>query len=132
MMPDDFSDWLEKALAEFEREEERKVHKKKHSYVADLIRLLMPREHGMSRQMVLHDLERRRRKEGLPIPLKFEEAVQSSYNHFSADSLVFKKRGGRPDEALFYSPDGKGSGQWAVNREIAAAWLQARLDEIDM
>ena len=125
MMPDD-DDWLEKALAEYEREEARKVHRKKHSYVADLIRLLMPHERGLTRQMVLHDLERQRCKEGLPIPPTFEEAVQSSYNYFSVDSLVFKKRGGRRDEELFYSPEGKGSGRWAVNREVVAVWLQTR------
>ena len=131
MMPDD-DDWLEKALAEYEREEAHKVHRKKHSYVADLIRLLMPHERGLTRQMVLHDLERQRYKEGLPVPPKFVEAVQSSYNYFSVDSLVFKKRGGRRDEELFYSPEGKGSGRWAVNREVAAVWLQTRLNESEM
>ena len=67
---------------------------------------------------VLHD--RRRCKEGLPVPPKFVEAVQGSYNYFSVDSLVFKKPGGGRDEELFYSPEGKGSG-WAVNHRCMAA-----------
>jgi hypothetical protein len=79
--------------------------------------------------MVLHDLYRQRKKDGLPIPQSFEEAVQSSYNQYSIDSAVFKKRNLPDSEAIFYAPGGKGSGRWAVNNERASAWMKARLKE---
>lgn len=86
----------------------------------------MGRPNGLSRQMVLHDLERQRKKDGLPIPESFEEAVQSSYNQHSIDSVVFRKRNLPDTEAIFYAPGGKGSGRWALNTERAIAWLKSR------
>jgi hypothetical protein len=100
-----------------------------HPYVADLIRVLLPFSNGLRRSMVMHELKKRRKKDGLPIPPSFEESVQSSYNQHSVDSSVFRKRKAPDSEGLFYSPDGKGSGRWAVNRERAGAWLRARLDD---
>jgi hypothetical protein len=122
---------LDDLFADIERYQQFKELRKDHSYVADLIRLLSPRPGGLSRRMILHDLERQRRKDGLPIPPKFEEAVQSSYNQHSRDSAVFRKRNLPESEAIFYSPEGKGSGRWAVNREHAARWLKAQLQRDD-
>ena len=130
-MEDDLDRWFDEFLAEYKRRQALKPVRQKHSYVADLIRLLLPYPNGLTRGMVLHDLERQRRADGLPIPPKFEEAVQSNYNHFSVDSSVYKKRGAPPEEGFFFSPDGKGSGRWAVNRERAAAWLRTRFEESD-
>ncbi len=97
-------------------------------YVKDLIEVLQPRSNGLSRQLVLHTLERRRKTAGLSIPKKFEETVQSAYNQHCVDSSVFKKCGKPESEGLFYSPQGKGSGVWAVHRDKAAAWLRAHID----
>jgi hypothetical protein len=117
---EEFDAWLKKF-------HELENARRNHPYVGDLIRTLWPYENGLRRPMVMHELERQRRKAGLPIPASFEEAVQSSYNQYSIDSVVFRKRN-RPDsEALFYSPDGKGSGKWAVHRERASLWLKAQL-----
>ena len=90
---------------------------KEHTYVADLIRFLLPHKGGLSRGLVLHQIERQRRTDGLPIPPTFEEAVQSSYNQNCLDSTVFRERGLPDSEAIFYSPGGSGSGTWAVNME---------------
>jgi|SRR5476649_1979144 hypothetical protein len=120
---------LEELEAYIERERALGELRKKHSYVGDLIRVLMPLPNGLSRQMVLHYLNKQRQKDGLPIPPSFDNAVQSSYNQHSIDSDVFRKRKVPESEAIFYSPEGKGSGKWAVNRERAAAWLRARLQE---
>jgi len=92
---------IDELLADIERYEQLKKVRKEPSYIADLIRLLLPRPNGLSRQMVLHDLERNRRKQGLPTPPKFEEAVQSSYNQHSIDSAVFRKRNLPDSEAIF-------------------------------
>jgi len=42
--------------------------------------------------------------------------------------MVFAKRKAPDTDGLFYSPEGKGSGVWAVNRDRAAAWLKVKLD----
>jgi hypothetical protein len=40
-----------------------------HPYVADLIRVLLPFSNGLGRSMVMHELKKQRKKDGLPIPL---------------------------------------------------------------
>lgn|SRR6266480_3394682 len=99
-----------------------------HPYVVDLIRVLEPHApRGLARQSVLRTLERDRHNAGLSIPPKFEQAVQGSYNRYCIDSNVFKKRNPPESEGLFYSPEGKRSGTWAVNCDRAASWLKAKL-----
>jgi DNA repair photolyase len=100
-----------------------------HPYVVDLIRVLEPHApNGLARQSVLRALEKNRADAGLRIPPKFEQAVQRVYNWYSIDSTVFAKRKVTESEGLFYSPAGKGSGIWAINRDRAAAWLKAKLE----
>jgi hypothetical protein len=106
-----------------------KEARQRHPYVGDLIRVLLPYPDGQRRVLVIFELEKQRRQDGLPIPAAFKAAVQSSYNHYSQDSEIFKKRGAPKDEALFYSPAGKGSGRWAVYRECALDWLKTKLGE---
>ena len=55
--------------------------------------------------------------------------MQNSYNHYSQDSEIFKKRGAPDAEGLFYSPAGKGSGRWGVHPERALDWLKTKLGE---
>ncbi len=100
--------------------------RKEHTYVEGLIKLLLPHKNGMTRRWILDTLEKQRKDTGLPIPGKFEEAVQSSYNQNCVDSTVFRQRGLPDSEAPFYSPGGKGSGMWAVNSERARSWLEKR------
>jgi hypothetical protein len=106
-----------------------KEARQRHPYVGDLIRVLLPYPEGLRRPLAIHELEKQRRQDGLPIPATFKAAVQSSYNHYSEDSEIFRKRGAPQEEALFYSPAGKGSGRWAVRPERALEWLKAKLGE---
>ena len=121
-------DWLKALLGKPDEKWKLAKLKEEHPYVADLIGLLLPyRNNGMRRSMVLRMLEKERKNAGLPIPPTFEQSVQSAYNGHCFDSLTFR----RPEsEALFYSPEGKGSGKWAVNAERAQAWLEKRLGAI--
>lgn len=119
-------DWLDALFREIEETIRLANLKKEHTYVEDLIRLLLPHRHGMSRQMVLHNLERQRRELGLDIPRKFVQSVQSAYNQNCSDSAVFRRRNLPEADAPFYTPGGKGSGKWAVNPERATAWLEQR------
>jgi hypothetical protein len=106
-----------------------KEARQRHPYVGDLIRVLLPYPEGLRRALAIFELEKQRRQDGLPIPATFKAAVQSSYNHYSLDSEMFKKRGAPEDEGLFYSPAGKGSGRWAVHPERALGWLKTKLGE---
>jgi hypothetical protein len=106
-----------------------KEARQRHPYVGDLIRVLLPYPEGSRRALVIFELEKQRRQDGLPIPAAFKAAVQSSYNHYSQDSDIFKKRGAPEGEGLFYSPTGKGSGRWAVHPERALGWLKTKLGE---
>ena len=94
--------------------------RKGHTYVEDLIRVLLPHKGGLTRGMVLHILEKNRRDVGLPIPPKFENAVQRAFNQNCLGYSGFDKRNLSDVEAPFYAPGGKGSGVWAVN----PAWLK--------
>ena len=125
-------EWLEALLREVEETIRLANLKKEHTYVEDLIRLLLPHRRGMRRQMVLHNLERHRGALGLDIPPKFVEAVQSAYNQNCADSSVFRRRNLPESYALFYTPGGKGSGVWAVNPERATAWLEERKKRLNL
>lgn len=106
-----------------------KEARQRHPYVGDLIGVLLPYPGGLRRQLALYELEKQRKQEGLPIPAAFKAAVQSSYNHYSEDSVIFRKRRAANAEALFYAPGGKGSGRWAVHPERALSWLKAKLGE---
>jgi hypothetical protein len=77
--------------------------RRRHPYVGDLIRVLLPYPEGLRRTLAIFELEKQRRQDGLPIPTTFKAAVQSGYNHYSVDSEIFKKRGAPKDEGLFYS-----------------------------
>ena len=78
--------------------------RRQHSYVVDIVSVLLPHEDGVSRQKVLEEFENQRKRDGLPIPPKFEQAVQSSYNQHCVDSAVFQRRNKPPSEALFHTP----------------------------
>ena len=126
-MTDD--DWWDNLLRKIDAGIAAKKLRLENPYVKDLIEVLLPHQNGLSRRMVLHTLERKRKQAGLQIPEKFEQAVQSAYNQHSVDSTVFTKRGKPESDGLFYSPRGKGSGIWAVYRDKAATWLEARIAE---
>ena len=127
MADEDKDDWLDQLVRDVQARIAKKELRLEHPYVKDLIEVLKPYPRGLSRQMVLHTLEKNRLRAGLPIPEAFVQSVQSSYNQHCVDSLVFKKRNAPMSEALFYSPHGKGSGTWAVHIDRAAAWLRSRL-----
>ncbi len=102
-----------------------------HPYVVDLIRVLWPHgAEGMERQKVLDSLERQREREGLPVPYKFQETVQSSYQAHCVGYSAFEKSKLTDSEAPFFSPGGKGSGIWAVDRDRALTWLKKKDFEV--
>jgi hypothetical protein len=125
---------LERLLAEADKAArlaagaERRAVKYKHPYVADLIRALKSNPDGRSRIRVIEVLEAQRKKDGLSIPPKFEQAVQAAYNRHAAGSQVFAKEKKVGERPLFYSPS---HGQWAVYEDAAVAWLEEQFPTLE-
>jgi hypothetical protein len=103
-----------------------------HPYIGDLINILRKYPSGAPRRRVLELLERQRTQDGLPIPEAFEEAVQNSYNRYARGYSEFEKNKEPGEEPLFFSPHGKGRGQWAVSEDAAVAWLARHIPPFEL
>jgi hypothetical protein len=91
--------------------------------VLDLIEALLPAgPDGFPRPRVIESVERSRRRKNMPMPLKFEESVQSTFNQHCFGSEVFKKRGSG-EGAIFHTRRVGKYAYWSVDREQARAWL---------
>lgn len=93
------------------------------TYVRDLIDLLRPHPHGLSRHLILASLERSRRDRGLPIPPSFEQAVQATFNQHCIESDVYRSRN-MPDSGFFHTHLDSGTATWRVDTSRADFWLR--------
>jgi hypothetical protein len=124
---DDMPDFLE----ELDREvlapiRERLRRRRNHPYVSDLIEILRPYgDSGLSRVKVIEQVERRRIENGLPIPRKFDETVQSAFNAHNTSAATFE---GLPRDGLFSSVRDGNHAIWVVHVEMANSWLLARTE----
>ncbi len=104
---------------------ELKQSRRDRPWVRDLIAVLGPRTTGIDMDELVRTLWQMREKT-LPMPKAFRNTVQSRLNHYTRQSAVYWSKSARPEDDLFYSPKGKGSGTWAVHRDRAAAWLKRK------
>ncbi len=93
--------------------------------VEELVRLLLARPTGL-RMEQLEDILWKARQPDSPMPKGFRAAIYNILSRHSAQSASFRQRGATPAQDLFFSPEGKGSGTWAVHRARAEAWLNRR------
>lgn len=114
-----FSEAAEKAYAEYAK---RKKLRENRPWVRDIIRVLW-NSSSTSMQRLTDELWAMRKPTGLPMPRKFTNTVQSFLNQHTSQSTQWN---GKPEDDLFYSPKGKGSGTWAVRHDRAEAWLKKR------
>jgi hypothetical protein len=107
--------------------DEKSQRRRKNPWLLDLIRVLLPRKQ-MHTQAVIQDLWKRRKDHGFEPPKEFRNTVQSAYNsNCDGYSKFEQKRKKNPEfKPLFYSPEGKGTGIWAVHRDRAFTWLKSR------
>ena len=94
-------------------------------YLLDLVRVLEPYPEGLRRWSVMRRIRKNRDMARLPIPQKMEVAVERVFRNHCAHSQYFKKLGRAPERALFYWPEGKDGGVWAVYPDRAESWLKA-------
>jgi hypothetical protein len=119
-------DWDE-IIRELDEAQAKKQRDKEHTYVIDIMRVLHGQKWGMRKVDLDAAVYEKRFVDGEPMPKKFSETIQSVLNNYTSQSLVFRKAGKTPEDDLFYSPKGKGSGTWALHSERAALWLQRRI-----
>jgi hypothetical protein len=103
---------------------ETKMNNHNRSWTADIIYVLW----NVSGRMHMNQLVQRLRnirKETKSLE-QLTPIVQSVLNNHTSQSHVWAKNGSRPEDDLFFSPGGKGTGEWALHKDRAAAWLKAR------
>ena len=93
-------------------------------YLLDIVRVLRPHAAGLRRWSVMHKIRAYREAAGLPIDHRMEVTVERLYRNHCADAEKFKKCDTVPDTALFFWPQGKLGGVWAVYSNRADAWLK--------
>ena len=103
-----------------------------HLYLLDLVRVLEPCPAGLRRWSVMRRIRKNRDMARLPIPRNMEDAVERVFNNHCAASNYFKKLGTAPEKALFYWPEGKSGGVWAVYSDRAKSWLKAESARISI
>lgn len=91
-------------------------------WLRDIIRILSSRTAGLHIDQLEHMLWQLQYP-ATPMPDRFRVQLQSLLSRYTSQSVVFRQRSGRPADDLFFSPEGKGSGTWAVHRAAASAWL---------
>ena len=101
--------------------------RKERPWVYDIVRVLWGHRssQGMRIEVLARELWHLREPSGLNVPKEFGKTVQSVLNQHTSQSSVWAGLGARSEDDLFYSPQGKRSGTWAVHRDRAAAWLKA-------
>src|ERR1700730_8975921 len=98
--------------------------RKNRPWAYDIIRVLWGTHSQLSMAQLVKQLRDLRGPVGLPTPRAFERAIQSTLNSHTSQGSRFS---GKLDDDLFYSPEGKYSGTWAIrDRDRAAAWRAAR------
>lgn len=93
-------------------------------YLLDLVRVLRPHAAGLRRWSVMHKIRAYREAAGSPVGDRMEDAIERLFRNHCADAEKFKRRDTAPDTALFFWPQGKPGGVWAVHPDRADAWLK--------
>ncbi|MBV9331404.1 MAG: hypothetical protein JOZ55_07610 [Alphaproteobacteria bacterium] len=91
--------------------------------VRALIGALSANPKGLRRWAVMRAIRQQREKANLAIPQKLEDAVERAFLAACENSESFRKRNCPAEDALFFWPQGRAGGVWAVRPERARAWL---------
>jgi hypothetical protein len=91
-------------------------------WIVDIILVLWNRDPriGMTEGELVWNLRILRHKSGVKLPEAFDATVRSIINNHTSQSDVWRKNGERPEDDILHSPEGKGSGTWAIKRRDRA------------
>jgi hypothetical protein len=93
--------------------------------VEELIQLLFDCPTGLHIEQLEQTLWKARQPNE-PVPKNFRSYIYGTLSLHSSQTLVFRQKRKAESQDLFFSPDGKGSGTWAVHRGRAEAWLRRK------
>lgn len=123
---EDFDDFdINELLRIIQQNEAAKKLRRERPWTYDVIRVLWGSRYWISMDQLCTELWSLRNPSGISMPKEFTKTVQSTLNHHTSQSSVFKSKNRKPEDDLFFSPKGKGSGTWALrDRERVIAWLK--------
>ncbi len=78
-----------------------------HRHLLDLTILLQAHPSGLRRWSIMRTMRKNRDMAGLPIPQKFEDAIECVFRNHCAASEYLKKQNSGQEKALFHWPQGK-------------------------
>ncbi len=115
---------MQRLLRQFDHahSEKNKRPRKQRPWIRDIIAVLAPHPNGLSMSQLLAALWAMRGP-ALPMPEPFINTLQNRLSRYTAQSNMFWHKNPQPENNLFYSPGGKGSGTWALHRDKVADWL---------
>jgi hypothetical protein len=116
---------LDAYLRQVEAADKLKILRRERPWVYDIIRVLWPRRAALHMNVLERELWAIRNPT-LPMPKEFRKTIQSALNRYSSQSHIFFEQERTPEDDLFYSPEGKGSGTWAVRHDRAISWLKRK------
>ena len=109
------------------RRKDKENWDKQHTYVIDMIKVLLGRKHGMRNVDFHAAVWAKRHAGGEPIPKKFAETIESVLNRYSSQRAVFRTRGRTDEDDLFFSPS---RGYWMLHSDQRARkWYKRRTGE---
>lgn len=100
----------------------RKALRHDRPWAFDIIRVLWGNRSSVSVKRLCGDVWKLRNPSDLPMPKDFGRTIQSVLNKHTRQSSEWS---GKREDDLFYSPQGKGSGTWAVHQDRAVEWLKS-------
>jgi hypothetical protein len=100
-----------------------KLLKQRNPYVVYLIKVLWKYRNGLERRIAFDWIRKLREADGLAVPKTLDETIRTAFNQHNSRSSAFSFS---PEDDIFYTPEGKNAGKWAVHQELARAWLKRK------
>jgi hypothetical protein len=100
-----------------------KLVKQRNPYVVYLIKVLWKYRNGLERRIAFDWIRKLREADGLAIPKTLDETIRTAFNQHSSQSSAFSFQ---LEDDLFYIPEGKNAGKWAVHQALARDWLKRK------
>ena len=117
---DDQGEWSRRHRA-------KKEWDRQHTYVIDMIKVLLGRKYGMRNVDFHAAVWAKRHASGEPMPKKFGATIESVLNQYSSQRAVFRMKGRTAEDDLFFSP---ARGKWMLySDDRARQWFRRKTGE---
>jgi hypothetical protein len=100
-----------------------KLVKERNPYVVYLIKILWKYRNGLERRVALDWIRKLREAGGLESPKSLDETIRTAFNQHNSQTSAFRFSA---EDDLFYTPEGRNAGTWAVHQDLAREWLKRK------